>query len=190
MDESLSNLKGNFPLNEFCVVERKPPTSKRKFLFLLCDSSTKSDLGKLLMNAPDNQTCENWISKLGEVIEFLSGNKQGSTLNDVVQENIHKGSVDDTKTIKSSLLASTSVSGSHAFVMKSKVVGGKVFVNVLFDSGVPVNAVIVGNECPHQVADKEGKLSDTYDVCINEDSKSDNFNRMVSEMHIRIVDFD
>ena len=70
--------------------------------------------------------------------------------------------------------------GVPGYVMKSKVVSGKVFVNVLFDDSVRISGVILGDNCPHPVPDKEGNMSDTYDVCINSRSRNDDFNRDVS----------
>jgi hypothetical protein len=162
-------------------VSAKPSSGKRKQLLLITDSSSSSK-SKLLINAPDAQSYQEWVAVLNEVIDILSGKHKAApeAIIHLKTANVEQFPISTVK--ESSGTSSDVISGSRGYVMKSKVASGKVFVNVFYDESVDLSAVILGNNCPHPVPDKEGVLSDTYDVCINIDSKSDDFNREVSCM--------
>lgn len=171
VNDTKSSHKGTFPLGSSCTVEVKPATAKRKFLLLLTDSDSKSK-SKMLMNAPTADSRDEWIAKIEEVVNLMSG-KQSVPLV-VAKESSLKNAV-------------PIVNGIPKFVMKIKVATGKVFVNVCCDDGIAPLGVIVGENCPHPVPDKEGCISDTYDVCINSQTTEDDFNSKVNLLRSETV---
>jgi hypothetical protein len=190
VDDSLSNNKGTFPLNESCIIEAKPATSKRKFLFLITDVAG-TEKRKMIMNAPDAPSYQNWFTSLQKVVDNLKLEKRKSS-ESKGSSGSRTPSVGGSETISSKQSAETKelpsvLNGSPAFVLKSKVAGEKVFVNVLVDDSIPLSAAILGDDCPHAVPYKDGNLSDTYDVCINSESRSDDFNREVRARESSVV---
>ena len=178
VDESQSSQKGSFPLQASCTVEYKPATSKKKFLFLLAETEG-TEKRNLMINAPDSQSYQKWFLALKEVIEGYqkppSRKSTSNEQNSSVVNSTETGAVDNVKTVAESSVTDAIISGTPGLVLKVKIPNGKVFINVLLDSSIALSAVILGNDCPHAVPDKDGNLNDTYDVCINGDSKSTDF---------------
>eukprot|EP00603_Paraphysomonas_imperforata_P005993 CAMPEP_0114432734 /NCGR_PEP_ID=MMETSP0103-20121206/11316_1 /TAXON_ID=37642 ORGANISM="Paraphysomonas imperforata, Strain PA2" /NCGR_SAMPLE_ID=MMETSP0103 /ASSEMBLY_ACC=CAM_ASM_000201 /LENGTH=386 /DNA_ID=CAMNT_0001602435 /DNA_START=1 /DNA_END=1158 /DNA_ORIENTATION=- len=177
VNESKSTLKGTFPVNSSCTIDAVAASSKRKFQLQITDHSIKNKKNKMLMNAPDAETKQEWISKIQEVLDLLAGKHSTSTKSSSSMDT----SLKDTRSHENELKSSVGgiISGAPVYVMKSKLSSGKVFVNVCCDDSIAISAVILGENCPHAVPDKEGNMSDTYDVCINSQSKDDQFNREI-----------
>jgi hypothetical protein len=183
VNDTKSSHKGTFPLGSSCTVEVKPATAKRKFLLLLTDSDSKSK-SKMLMNAPTADSRDEWIAKIEEVVNLMSG-KQSVPLV-VAKESSLKNAV-PSKSYVGMTTEGGIVNGIPKLVMKIKVATGKVFVNVCCDDGIAPLGVIVGENCPHPVPDKEGCISDTYDVCINSQTTEDDFNSKVNLLRSETV---
>jgi hypothetical protein len=170
--------------------------SKDNLKFQVTNFKDISGKNRLTMNALNTNDYIKWMSAIKQAISNLDEGMYADRddISDFTNDsacasnspsNLHAGRL-------SSLFGS--VPSSHviapnrrslraipAYVMKCKVGLDKVFINVFTNDTIPLSVAILGSDCPHAVADREGKVSDAYDVCINSASKSDVFNKQVGD---------